>query len=65
VLSDPAFIKTVENARPDKGAAPPAFEMLYEVAGSGRTNLDAMLVHTAKLDTQQIWGSFLHSETEP
>jgi hypothetical protein len=66
VLSDPAFIKSVENARPDKGGAPPAFEMLYEVAGSGHTNLDAMLVHTAKLDTQQIWGgSFLHAEAEP
>ena len=66
VLSDPTFIKTVENARPDKGSQAPAFEMLYEVAGSARTNLDAMLVHTAKLDTQQIWGgNFLHSETEP
>jgi hypothetical protein len=67
VLSDPAFIKTIENARPDKkGSQPPAFEMLYEVAGSARTNLDAMLVHSAKLDTQQIWGgNFLHAETEP
>jgi hypothetical protein len=67
VLSDPAFIKTVENARPDKKRSEaPAFEMLYEVAGSARTNLDAMLVHTAKLDTQQIWGgNFLHAETEP
>jgi hypothetical protein len=67
VLSDPAFIKTVENARPDKkGSEPPAFEMLYEVAGSARTNLDAMPVHAAKLDTQQIWGgNFVHAETEP
>jgi hypothetical protein len=66
VLSDPAFIKGVENARPDKKGSPPAFEMLYEVAGSARTNLDAMLVHSAKLDSQQIWGgSFLHAETEP
>jgi len=67
VLSDPTFIRSVENARPDKkGAQPPAFEMLYEVAGSARTNLDAMLVHSAKLDTQQIWGgNFLHAEAEP
>ena len=67
VLSDPTFIRNVENARPDKkGAQPPAFEMLYEVAGSARTNLDAMLVHSAKLDTQQIWGgNFLHAEVEP
>jgi hypothetical protein len=37
--------------------------MLYEVTGSARTNLDAMLVHTAKLDYGQIWGgNFLHTE---
>jgi hypothetical protein len=67
VLSDATLIKSVENARPDKKSSQrPAFEMLYEVAGSARTNLDAMLVHTAKLDTQQIWGgNFLHSEVEP
>jgi hypothetical protein len=67
VLSDPRLIRSVENARPDKnGTQPPAFEMLYEVAGSARTNFDAMLVHSAKLDTQQIWGgNFLHAEVEP
>ena len=64
VLSDPALIKSLENARPDKsGSGRPAFEMLYEVAGTARTNLDAMLVHSAKLDYAQIWGgSFLHAE---
>ena len=63
-LADPMFIKTVENARPDpRGQQPPAFEMLYEVTGYARTNLDAMLVHTAKLNYQQIWGgNFLHAE---
>jgi hypothetical protein len=69
VLSDPTLIKSLEGARPDKaGSAPPAFEMLYEVAGTARTNLDAMLVHSAKLDQGQIWGgNFLHAEaaTEP
>ena len=67
VLSDPTSMRSVENARPDKkGSQPPAFEMLYEVAGSARTNFDAMLVHSAKLDTQQIWGgNFLHAEAEP
>ena len=68
VLSDPTLIKSLDNARPDKaGSGPPAFEMLYEVAGTARTNLDAMLVHSAKLDYGQIWGgSFLHAEaTEP
>ncbi len=63
-LVDPMFVKTVENARPDAhGPQPPAFEMLYEVTGYARTNLDAMLVHTAKLNYQQIWGgNFLHAE---
>jgi hypothetical protein len=68
VLSDPSLIKSLENARPDKsGSGRPAFEMLYEVAGTARTNLDAMLVHSSKLDYGQIWGgSFLHAEaTEP
>jgi hypothetical protein len=60
-LSDPMFIKSLEQARPDAGGAVPAFEMLYEVTGYARTNLDAMLVHAAKLDYQQIWGgNFLH-----
>jgi hypothetical protein len=63
-LADPMFIRSVENARPDApGPQPPAFEMLYEVTGYARTNLDAMLVHSAKLDYQQIWGgNFLHAE---
>ena len=43
-------------ARRRHGAAPPAFEMLYEVTGYGRTNLDAMLVHTAKLNYQADLG---------
>ena len=38
---------------------PPSFEMLYEVTGYGRTNLDAMLVHTAALNYRQIWGGVL------
>ena len=63
-LADPMFIRSVENARPDAhGPQPPAFEMLYEVTGYARTNLDAMLVHSAKLNYQQIWGgNFLHAE---
>jgi hypothetical protein len=35
---------------------PPAFEMLYEVTGYGRTNLDARLVHTGVLSYEAIWG---------
>jgi hypothetical protein len=60
-LADPMFVASIEQARPDSGNAsagrpPPSFEMLYEVTGYGRTNLDAMLVHTAALNYQQIWG---------
>jgi hypothetical protein len=56
-LADPMFVGSMEQKRPDSGSAqPPSFEMLYEVTGYGRTNLDAMLVHTAALNYQQIWG---------
>ena len=60
-LADPMFIASMEQARPDFGksdatSGPPSFEMLYEVTGYGRTNLDAMLVHTAPLNYQEIWG---------
>jgi hypothetical protein len=59
-LADPMFVKSMEQQRPDTGKnQPPSFEMLYEVTGYGRTNLDAMLVHTAALNYQQIWGGVL------
>jgi hypothetical protein len=59
-LADPMFVKSMEQQRPDAGEhQPPSFEMLYEVTGYGRTNLDAMLVHTAALNYQQIWGGVL------
>ena len=51
------FVSSMEQKRPDSSSSqPPSFEMLYEVTGYGRTNLDAMLVHTAPLNYQQIWG---------
>jgi hypothetical protein len=56
-LADPMFVSSMEEMRPDTTSGrPPSFEMLYEVTGYGRTNLDAMLVHTAPLNYQQIWG---------
>jgi len=63
-LSDPMFMKSVEQARPDeKSTEPPSFEMLYEVTGYGSTNLDARLVHSGKLNYQEIWGgNFLHAQ---
>ena len=59
-LADPMFVASIEQQRPDRSKnQPPSFEMLYEVTGYGRTNLDAMLVHTAALNYQQIWGGVL------
>jgi len=59
-LADPMFVASMQQQRPDTGKnQPPSFEMLYEVTGYGRTNLDAMLVHTAALNYQQIWGGVL------
>jgi hypothetical protein len=56
-VADPMFVQSIEKRRPDSNdARPPSFEMLYEVTGYGRTNLDAMLVHTAELNYQEIWG---------
>src|SRR5262245_3038520 len=55
-LSDPMFMKSIEQARPDAKLDPPSFEMLYEVTGYGRMNLDARLVHSGKLNYQEIWG---------
>jgi hypothetical protein len=56
-LADPMFVASMEEMRADASQAqPPSFEMLYEVTGYGRTNLDAMLVHTAALNYQEIWG---------
>lgn len=61
-LSDPMFMKSIEQARPDMTADPPSFDMLYEVTGYGRMNLDARLVHSGKLNYQEIWGgTFLHA----
>jgi hypothetical protein len=56
-LADPMFVASMQQQRPDSSKTqPPSFEMLYEVTGYGRTNLDAMLVHTAALNYQEIWG---------
>ena len=60
-VADPMFVQArVEQTMPaDAVAHAPAFEQLYEVMGFDRTNLDAMLVHTAPLNYQQIWGGNL------
>jgi hypothetical protein len=38
---------------------PAAYELLYEVTGFDRTNLDAMLVYAGALDYRGIWGGEL------
>jgi F0F1-type ATP synthase membrane subunit c/vacuolar-type H+-ATPase subunit K len=60
-LADPVLVASMEQQRPpgSRRGEPPSFEMLYEVTGYGRTNLDAMLVHTAALNYQEIWGGVL------
>jgi hypothetical protein len=58
-LTDPGFVRVVEQALPEPRAQSLAFEQLYEVTGFDRTNLDAMLVHKAPLNYQEIWGGNL------
>ena len=60
-LSDPVTLSAAERALTAEGARPAAFELLYEVTGFDRTNLDAMLVHSAALDYRRIWGGELLS----
>ena len=63
-VTDQPYVRAVEQAVPETLAAePPAFELLYEVIGFDRTNLDAMLVHSAELDFGEIWrGELLETD---
>jgi hypothetical protein len=58
-VTDPMFVRSVEQTMPPDAQRAPAFEQLYEVMGFDRTNLDARLVHTAPLNYQKIWGGNL------
>jgi hypothetical protein len=53
-VTNPAMVQTSIDAIAPGGDVPPAFELLYEVAGLGRTNLDALIVHAAELDHERI-----------
>jgi hypothetical protein len=56
-LTDPVQITNVERAVGARERDQPlAFELLYEVMGVDRTNLDGTLVHTGQIDYQSIWG---------
>jgi hypothetical protein len=48
------MVNTSIGAIAEGAESPAAFELLYEVAGLGRTNLDAQIVHAAKLATDRI-----------
>jgi hypothetical protein len=53
-VSDPATVEMSIDAVAVDGVVPPAFELVYEVAGLGRTNLDATIVHAAPLDIDRF-----------
>lgn len=54
-VSNPAFVQASLDAIPSAaGSTASAFELLYEVAGMDRTNLDAMIVHAAPLAPGRI-----------
>lgn len=60
VLADPMQLRVAEQAARDAGFdSNQAVELLFEVTGFGRTNLDAMIVHSAPLDYARIWGGEL------
>jgi hypothetical protein len=54
VSSRALLAANVEAITAEDGKVPPAFELLYEVAGLDRTNLDAMIVHAAPLAQSRI-----------
>lgn len=56
--SDPSHLEAVDAALPDPADAPePSFEVLYEVAGFDRTNLDDVIVHAQPLSPRHNWGA--------
>ncbi len=55
-VSDPGYVAAGVGAVAGAlGTVPVAYEILYEVAGFDRTNLDASIVHIAELPWQAIW----------
>lgn len=61
-ISDPIYLRAVEQEALAQGFGEGrAVELLFEVTGFDRTNLDAMIVHAAPLDYHAIWGGELLS----
>jgi len=62
-ISDPQYLRGAEQeARANGLEQGRAVELLFEVTGFDRTNLDAMIVHAAPLDYRAIWGGELLSD---
>ncbi len=55
LVTEPMYVASAELGIPEADTEGVAFEMLYEVTGFDRTNIDAMLVHAAPLDVREIW----------
>jgi hypothetical protein len=53
-VTDGSLVQSSIDAITVDGEIPAAFELLYEVAGLDRTNLDAQIVHAAALDVSRI-----------
>ncbi len=57
-VTDSAHLKAMAAAVPKQAKAKdPSFELLYEVAGFDRTNLDSVIVHAAPLAPRHNWGA--------
>jgi hypothetical protein len=60
VLGEPMHLRMAERAAAAEGFdSTHAVELLFEVTGFDRTNLDATIVHAAALDYRTIWGGEL------
>jgi hypothetical protein len=57
-VTDGAHLRAIDAAIPEQAKArEPSFEVLYEVAGFDRTNLDDVIVHAAPLAPRHNWGA--------
>lgn len=54
-VTTPEKLATLQNALAGKVSQDSGFEALYEVLGFDRTNFDAKLVYSDKLDTNVLW----------
>lgn len=56
-VTNSRYLEEIERSAPGSSAVgAPSFELLYEVAGFDRTNLDAVIVHAGALEPARHWG---------